>query len=265
MILKGIARAAKKIIMVMPDYDEVGNPSGVNPFTGVDIKKYYDEICKSEGCEFEVADHKKYLRHPTSYSTCWIYCGLHNYNDWGRHPYSEKVTCYTLADICSDKCEYGLLGSNKASEETLKLFPKKDLAQKLVEDIQAKFKEKTGKLVYVCAYGDGCFKDPVGGIWEFADPITMPAYTNPEVFESTPNEVKIKYLADNKYADLKGEELNEAIKKEIEEHTNKNLVGNMVSEGTTPRWYRDLIASLMDLTSGSGMRATPFIHITNYF
>jgi hypothetical protein len=156
------------------------------------------------------------------------------------------------------------LGSNKATEEKLKLFPKKDETQVLVEETKALLKKYTGKDIIVCVYGDGCFKDPVGGIWEFADPITMPAYTNPEIIESTPNEVKVKALADDKFASLNGEELQNAMENEIA-NKEKNLVGSMQSQGTTPRLYRDLLASLMDLTSGSGDRCTPIVLIRNYF
>lgn len=265
MILKGIARAASKIIFDMPEFDEVGNPRGVNPFTGVDIMKYYKEICKNENCKCEFID-TSYPYQSTPDTTNWLYCGLHDFKEWKEHSqYFCNDKRFTLADICSDKCEYGLLGSNKATEEKLKLFPNKEKAQKLVKEIQRRISEKTGKIIYVCVYGDGCFKDAVGGIWEFADPVTMPAYTNPEIFESTPNEIKIKYLADNKYGKLKGKELDDAINKEIELYKGINLKGNMTSEGTTPRLYRDLLASLMDLTTGSGMRATPIVLIKNYF
>ena len=155
---------------------------------------------------------------------------------------------------------YGLLGSNKATENQVKLFPRD--CQKLVEDIQAKLYEKTGKLVEVMVYGDGAFKDPVGKIWELADPIVSPAYT--AGLEGTPNELKLKYLADNDFADLSGEALKEAIKKEIVKKDG-NLVGNMASEGTTPRRLTDLIGSLCDLTSGSGDKGTPIVYIQGYF
>lgn len=264
MILKAIARAAKEsVVIYMPDADEVGNPSGVNQFTGVNMKEYYTELVEAEG--------KKCVIHEGEWMNIFsrlskdvtIYCGLHDYNQW-KSDYGDE-THITLADICSDKCEYGLLGSNKANEEKLKLFPSKKSAQTLVENIQKEMLKKINKKVFVCVYGDGCFKDPVGGIWEFADPVAMPAYTNPEIFETTPNEIKIKYLADNKYSELNGKELNDAIQKEIDAHKGKDLKGLMTSEGTTPRLYRDLLASLMDLTTGSGMRATPIVLIKNYF
>ena len=268
MILKAIARAAKyEVKIIMPDFDEVGNPRGKNPFTGVNIAEYYKEICEKEGKRFEMINPNSSYSVKHGSKIGFLYCGLHDYKEWleENQTLSLNQKELTLANICDDKCEYGLLGSNKATEEKLKLFPNKVKAQKVVEEIQEKIADKTGKLVYVCIYGDGCFKDAVGGIWEFADPVTMPAYTNPEIFESTPNEIKIKYLADNKYGNLNGKELEEAISKEIEEYKGKDLKGSMTSEGTTPRLYRDLLASLMDLTSGSGMRGTPVVMVKNYF
>lgn len=255
MILKGIARAAKKIVFTMPPLDEVGNPSGVNPFTGVNIQEYYKEICENENCEvasdeFDIVDEDK------------LYCGLHDYVGWkevhvpplGR---TDGMNCYTLADICSDVSpDWGLLGTNKSTEERLKLFPSKEVAQKVCDEVKAQIKNITGKDVIVCSYGDGCFKDPVGGIWEFADPITMPGYTDKELIESTPNEIKLKAFIDEGTSE---EKINKLIKEK------KDLVGSMTSQGTTPRLYRDLLASLMDLTSGSGDRATPIVLIQNYF
>ena len=176
----------------------------------------------------------------------------------------DGCNVYTLADLLADLCEFGVLGSNKSDEERIKLFPNKQKATQLVLEIQKRLKEATGKLIYVAIYGDGCFKDPVGGIWEFADPVSMPAYTNPEVFESTPNELKVKALADDKFRHLNGEELLTAINEEIARKDN-NLKGSMQSQGTTPRLYRDLLASLMDLISGSGDRCTPIVLIQNYF
>ena len=155
---------------------------------------------------------------------------------------------------------YGLLGSNKATEDTVKLFPVN--CQEFVEDVQAQLKERSGKDVEVMVYGDGAFKDPVGKIWELADPVVSPGYT--KGLEGTPNELKLKYLADNEYADLTGEELKEAIRRKIEEK-DADLVGQMVSEGTTPRHLTDLIGSLCDLTSGSGDKGTPFVYIQGYF
>jgi len=282
MILKAIARAAgKRVVIVMPDFDEVGNPRGVNPWTGVDIEQYYKDICTNENKKVSIYQYNyEFYEEDLNLSddkTGFLYCGLHDYEEWFEQycPPEERVNetykHLTLANICSDKCEWGLLGSNKASEERLKLFPNKVKAQKFVEEVQQliqdtiKERQNIDINVHVCVYGDGAFKDPVAKIWEFADPITMPAYTSRELFESSPNEIKIKYLADNKYSNLSGTELNNAIQKEIEIHKGNSLKGNMISEGTTPRLYRDLLASLMDLTTGSGMRATPVVLIKNYF
>ena len=168
----------------------------------------------------------------------------------------------TLADICADKCEYGLYGSNKSSEELLKLFQSKSFAQAIVDKVQNEILNVTGKKIEVMVYGDGCYKDPDSGIWEFADGTVSPAYTLG--LDGTPNEIKIKNFADDKYKDLKGEELNIAIKKEINS-SKIDLKGNMSSQGTTPRRYVNLLGSLMDLTSGSGSKGTPFVYIQGYF
>lgn len=251
MILKGIARAAKKVIIVMPEYDEVGNPRGVNPFTGVNIEEYYTELCKSENCECEITDDV------FQYSMNAIYCGLHNFAKW-KLSHSYDVNYYTLADICSGKSpDWGVLGTNKAGDR-LKLFPSKEIAQRVCDEVKAKIKEKTGKDVIVCVYGDGCFKDPVGGIWEFADPITMPAYTDKELIESTPCELKLKDVIDM-HPD---KEDNDIVQFMVDCTRKEGKIGDL---GTTPRVYRDLLASLMDLTSGSGDRATPVVLVQNYF
>jgi len=249
LILKGIARAAAKVWITMPLYDEVGNPRGVNRFTGVNIEEYYKELCESENCECEII-----------YDTnkIWpkniIYCGLHDYINPAWH---RTATTFALNNICSDKSpDWGVLGTNKATEERLKLFPSKAECQRVCEAVKAKTKERTGKDVIVCVYGDGCFKDPVGGIWEFADPITMPGYTDKELLESTPNEYKLKYLIDTGLPE-----------EQIMAFTNNVSAVDYTPNrmGTTPRLYRDLLASLMDLTSGSGDRATPVVLIQNYF
>ena len=258
MILKGIARAAKKIYFIMPPFDEVGNPSGVNPFTGVDIQKYYAEICSEENCESEfgesVYEVTKNINDYDIDNYGWIYCGLHNYNEW-KENHTGKIA--TLVDVCKEfSPDWGVLGTNKSTEERLKLFPSKEVAQKVCDEVKAQINKITGKDVIVCSYGDGCFKDPVGGIWEFADPVTMPAYTDKELIESTPNEIKLKAFIDDGTSE---EEINKLIKEK------KDLKGSMTSQGTTPRLYRDLLASLMDLTSGSGDRATPIVLIQNYF
>lgn len=280
MILKGIARAAKKLYIVMEMEDEVGNPRGVNQFTGVDIEEYYKEICKGENCEVEILHHLRtiwndnpnliypgvdYIKEKID---GFIDCSLHlfgNFSHLSLHSWYCFNPVYTLADICADKNpDFGVLGTNKATEEKLKLFPSKIVANKVCEDVKAEIKKRTGKDVLVCVYGDGCFKDPVGRIWEFADPVTMPGYTDPDVFESTPNEIKLKAFADDKYRNLSGNELNEAVKEEIRTK-DKNLVGNMASQGTTPRKIRDLVASLMDLVSGSGDKGTPIVLVLDYF
>lgn len=261
MILKAIARATTKgVIIYMPDADEVGNPSGVNPFTGVNIKEYYKELVEKEGKECIIYDTAWDNKDKITIKDGVIYCGLHDYEDW-RAYYGNNYKI-TLAEICRSKCDYGLLGSNKATEEKLKLFPTKESARALVEKVQVMIENATGKIVEVMVYGDGCFKDPVGGIWEFADPVVSPAYTLGLI--GTPNEIKIKAFADDQFKDLKGTELDNAIKMSIKEN-NINLVGNMASQGTTPRRYTDLLGSLMDLTSGSGSKGTPVVLVKNYF
>jgi hypothetical protein len=267
MILKAFARYADFISIVLDgDYDEQGNPNfGINQFTGVDIKKYYKELAAKENCGLEfisnalyplIDKHWKGIRPNETFIDCRC------------HP--EEADQFTLKDIMNQpvnnivgyNSEYGLLGSNKATEEKLKLFPEPAKAQQLVEEIQKRIFEKIGKRVEVMVYGDGCFKDPVCGIWEFADPVTCPAYT--KGLEGTPNEIKIKAFADGKYSELNGDELQGAIHNEIKVK-NDNLVGNMASQGTTPRRYVDLLASLFDLTSGSGDKGTPVILCKNYF
>ena len=264
MILKGFARFANKIYFVMPPFDEVGNPSGVNPFTGVDIQKYYKEICDSEGCESVFVDSIHKISNETLKYSCWIYCGLHDYNQWYADHKDEDLDAITLADICDDRSpDWGLLGTNKSTEEKLKLFPSKAVAQKICDEVKANIREKTGKDVIVMAYGDGCFKSPAidgvsgSSIWEFADPVTSPAYTDKGLLESSPNEIKLKAFIDDG--------VSEADIKKLIDDKDKNLVGSMSSQGTTPRQYKDLLASLMDLTSGSGERATPIVLVQNYF
>ena len=284
MILKAIARAAaKRVVIVMPDFDEVGNPRGVNPWTGVDIEQYYKDICANENKKVSIYQYNyEFYEEDINLSddkTGFLYCGLHDYEEWFEQycPPEERVNetykHLTLANICSDKCEWGLLGSNKASEERLKLFPNKVKAQKFVEEVQQliqdtiKERQNTDINVHVCVFGDGCFHSPSNGklgssIWEFADPVVSPAYTSG--LEGSPNEIKIKGFADDKYKNLNGKELENAIKEEIR-NKDKNLVGKMDSFGTTPRKLTDLIGSLCDLTSGSGDRGTPVIIIKHYF
>ena len=249
MILKGIARAVTGTVFIrMPNVDEVGNVLVNHPFTGLNYDEYYKSIVESEGKKCEIIyDHSEYDDNVKEIIDCQIH---------------KQTFETTLKDICSDKCEYGLYGSNKATEEKLKLFPSKKYAQELVENIQIAIYGKVGKKIEVMVYGDGCFKDPVGGIWELADPVVSPAYT--DGLDGTPNELKLKYLADNDYKDLSGEELTNAIKQSIRSKNN-NLVGNMASQGTTPRRLTDLLGSLMDLTSGSGDKGTPVVYVKGYF
>lgn len=249
MILKAIARAVKKKVVIhMPDIDEVGNVLKNHPFTGLNYDEYYESIVKAEGKECYICRQNESLGHFDDVLDCQIH---------------KQNFAMNLAKICDDKCEYGLYGSNKSSEEILKLFPDTAKAKQLVQDIQAYIYGKTGKKVEVMIYGDGCFKDPVGGIWEFADPVVSPAYT--DGLEGTPNEMKLKYLIDNDFSSIfSQDELERAIRSKIR-NKDSNLVGNMASQGTTPRRYTDLLGSLMDLTSGSGDKGTPIVYIKRYF
>lgn len=266
MILKAIARAAgSRVSIYFPFVDEVGNVFENHPFTNVNYVEYYKDIIKSEGKTANInyyCSSDPHMGQPTE-GFYLIDCRLHP--DIKLHDKINKKErkCWILADFCRNKCEWGLLGSNKASEEKLKLFPSKKFCEKVVNEIKANIFNRTlQKKVEVMVYGDGCFKDPVGGIWEFADPVTSPAYT--KGLEGTPNELKLKNIADEKYANLSGKELEEAIKSDIQNKDN-DLKGNMVSQGTTPRRYVDLLASLMDLTSGSGDKGTPIVYVKRYF
>lgn len=296
LILKGIARAMDKITVQLSfPSDEVGNgildekvfeSSQYNlsslisedeytkafgtfkhPFTGINMVDFYRDLIKSENCEVEFIfsnDPKDILKYESDILTCDIHT---RYKTKETLLNSGATSVYGLFEILNKPIndsgfnpDYGLLGSNKSTEERLKLFPK--TGNELVKIIQSKMLEKTGKNIEVMVYGDGAFKDPVGHIWELADPVVSPAYT--KGLEGTPNEIKLKYIADNKFADLKGEELKNAIKEEIK-IKNDNLVGNMSSQGTTPRRLTDLIGSLADLTSGSGDKGTPVVFIQGYF
>ncbi|MBO5917983.1 MAG: coenzyme F420-0:L-glutamate ligase, partial [Oscillospiraceae bacterium] len=238
-----------------------------HPFTGVDYVAYYEELIRSCGAEAEII----FANDPRAvlgYTKNVLNCDIHT------RARTKRLLKAAGADIVFGMDEimaapingsgynekYGLLGSNKSSEDKIKLFPRD--CQDLVEDIQKRLLDKTGKHVEVMVYGDGAFKDPVGKIWELADPVVSPAYT--AGLEGTPNELKLKYLADDKYADLSGEALKEAIKKDIVAK-DSDLFGQMASEGTTPRRLTDLIGSLCDLTSGSGDKGTPFVYIQGYF
>ena len=295
--LKGIARGAKKIVLMLSyPSDEVGNQlisidkideKNINPysdvltlekyrelfgenkheFTGVDYVAYYKSIIEDEECECEIIfanNPRAILDYTDSVLTCDIHTRLRTKRILKNN--GAKIV-YGLDDILNESIngsgynsEYGLLGSNKATEEIVKLFP--DNSKDLVYKIQKNIKLLTNKDVEVMVYGDGAFKDPKGKIWELADPVVSPAYT--EGLKGTPNELKLKYLADNDYKDLKGDELKKAIEDSIKTK-NANLKGNMASEGTTPRQLTDLLGSLSDLISGSGDKGTPIILIKGYF
>ena len=227
---------------------------------------FYKELIESENCKAEfilsntATDILKYTNNV-------INCDIHTRFHTKKLLQKENGNVYGLYEIMNESIngsgfneKYGMLGSNKATEERLKLFPR--TGQTLVEDIQKRLKDKTGKNIEVMVYGDGAFKDPVGKIWELADPVVSPAYTSG--LEGTPNEIKLKYVSDNKYSHLEGDALKDAIKKEITEK-DSNLVGKMITQGTTPRRLTDLIGSLCDLTSGSGDKGTPVIFIQGYF
>ena len=296
--LRGIAKGCKKIVLMLSyPSDEVGNhlidwdlmdQHGVDPyrdvlseeryremfgyikhtFTGVDYVEYYGNLIRESGAEVEIifANDPRAL---LNYTKNVLNCDIHTRERTKRllkAAGAERV--YGLDEImnapvngsgCNEK--YGLLGSNKSTEDTVKLFPRE--CQGLVEDIQERLLKLTGKHIEVMVYGDGAFKDPVGKIWELADPVVSPAYT--AGLEGTPNELKLKYLADNDFAALSGEALRDAIKTKIQQKDGSSLVGNMAAQGTTPRRLTDLIGSLCDLTSGSGDKGTPIVYIQGYF
>ena len=297
LILKGISRSVKKIYLQLSyPSDEVGNQlfnrdllnnlninpysdildekdyrelfgNEVHPFTGVNYVDFYKEIINKEGCEVEFIFSNQ-VKTILNYTKNVLVCDIHSRNN------SKKILkdnggdiVLGLDDILNKSVngsgfnpKYGLLGSNKSTEERLKLFPKD--GEELIKKVQELLYEKTGKKVEVLVYGDGAFKDPVGEIWELADPVVAPFYT--KGLEGTPNELKLKYLSDNKYGNLKDKDLMEAIVNEIN-NKDKNLKGSMASQGTTPRRYVDLIGSLCDLTSGSGDKGTPVVYIQGYF
>ena len=295
--LKGIARGAKKIVLMLSyPSDEVGNhlvsldqldEHNINPwsdvlteekyrelfgyqkhhFTGVDYVAYYKELVEQEGCECEIIFAND-VRTILNYTKNVLCCDIHSRVRSKRLLKAKGANIvHGLDDVLTEPVngsgynkDYGLLGSNKATEDKIKLFPRD--GQVIVEEIQRQLKEKTGKTIEVLVYGDGAFKDPVGKIWELADPVVAPFYTSGLVGQ--PNELKLKYLADNDFADLSGEELKKAISESIKQK-DANLVGSMASQGTTPRQLTDLIGSLCDLTSGSGDKGTPIILIQGYF
>lgn len=295
--LKGIAKGAKKVVLQLSyPSDEVGNhlfdmdaldDSGINPytdvlsleeyrkafgyvkhpFTGVDYVDYYKKLIEEEGAEAEII----FANHPEAivkYTKNVLCCDIHTRERSKRRIQAKGADIVlTLADILNQpvngsgyNASFGLLGSNKATENTIKLFPKN--AQEVAEKIQAEIKERTGVLVEAMVYGDGAFKDPAGKIWELADPCVGAGYTSGLV--GLPNELKLKYLADNDFANLTGDALADAIKERIQEKE-ADLKGSMASEGTTPRRLTDLIGSLCDLTSGSGDKGTPIVLVQNYF
>ena len=296
--LRGIAKGAKKVVLMLSyPSDEVGNhlldldmldEKGINPysdvltleryhelfgapkhtFTGVDYVEYYSQLIRESGAEVEVIfanDPRAILPYTKNVLTCDIHTRARTKRIL-KAGGAERVL--GLDEIMTApingsgyNSKYGLLGSNKSTEDTVKLFPRE--CQDLVEGIQARLLELTGKHIEVMVYGDGAFKDPVGKIWELADPVVSPAYT--AGLEGTPNELKLKYLADNDFADLSGEALRDAIKEKIAQKDGSSLVGNMAAQGTTPRRLTDLIGSLCDLTSGSGDKGTPIVYIQGYF
>lgn len=295
--LRGIAKGAKKIVLMLSyPSDEVGNPlvdidlldaKNINPytdvlsqeqfeslfgkskhtFTGMDYVNYYKQLIEEEGAEAEII----FANNPRTildYTKKVLTCDIHTRVRTKRILKNAGADIVLgLDDLLTESIagsgfntKYGILGSNKATEETIKLFPND--CTEFVTSIQAEVKEKTGKVIEVMVYGDGAFKDPVGKIWELADPVVSPGYT--EGLEGTPNEVKIKYLADNDFADLSGDALKDAISEYIRNKDN-NLGDSMVAQGTTPRRLTDLIGSLCDLTSGSGDKGTPIVYIQGYF
>ena len=295
LILKGIARGVDKITMLLSfPKDEVGNgimdedtlenspfnlnsvisekeyneyfSSYVHPFTGINMVNFYRDLVHGENCEIEFVFSNN-AKDILKYTKDVINCDIHTRYKTKDALKAAGANVHGLFEILNKPIndsgfnpEYGLLGSNKSTEERLKLFPKD--GQILVDNIQKRMYELTGKNIEVMVYGDGAFKDPVGGIWELADPVVSPAHT--KGLDGTPNEIKLKYISDNVYGNLRGEELNEAIRKEIRAKNN-NLKGNMASQGTTPRRLVDLIGSLCDLTSGSGDKGTPVVYIQGYF
>ena len=294
-ILKAIARSTKKLYVLLSfPSDEVGNGildeerleksnftmgsiiseddykkyfgDWIHPFTGINMIDFYRDLIKGEECDVEfilsnkATDILKYTKNVLS-------CDIHTRFKTKKLLDSEGANVYGLYEIMNTPInhsgyneKYGMLGSNKSTEERLKLFPR--TGQKLVDGIQKRLRDLTGCNIEVMVYGDGAFKDPVGKIWELADPVVSPAYTSG--LEGTPNEIKLKYVSDNKFANLHGEELKNAIKEEIR-NKDKNLKGKMITQGTTPRRLTDLIGSLCDLTSGSGDKGTPVVLIQGYF
>ena len=298
LLLRGMAMGCEKIVLLLSyPSDEVGNGlvdwdrldeagidpyrdvltltqfrekfgTVVHPFTGVDYIDYYSEIIRSAGAQAEVVFANR-VQTLLDYTDTVITCDIHTRARSKRLLKAAGAkTVLGLDDLLNKSVggsgyneEYGLLGSNKATEDTVKLFPRGCMA--VAEELSERLSKASGKRIEAMVYGDGAFKDPVGKIWELADPVVSPGYT--KGLAGTPNELKLKYLADNDFGDLKGEALKAAIEERIREKTDESLVGNMVSEGTTPRRLTDLIGSLCDLTSGSGDKGTPIVYIQGYF
>ena len=294
-VLKGIARGMDKITLQTSfPSDEVGNGildenvldesefhlgstiseddykktfgDWIHPFTGINMIDFYRELIESEDCEVEFVFSND-VRTILDYTNDVLTCDIHTRDKTVKLLKGLGANVYGMHQVLTEPVngsgcnpDYGLLGSNKATEEKLKLFPQ--TGDKLVREVQKRLIDLTGKQIEVMVYGDGAFKDPVGKIWELADPVVSPARTDGLI--GTPNEIKLKYVSDNKFADLKGDELKEAIKNEIKAK-DKDLTGQMITEGTTPRRLTDLIGSLCDLTSGSGDKGTPVVFIQGYF
>ena len=295
LILKGIAKSTKKLYVLLSfPSDEVGNGildeekfenskfdlgsvitedeyteyfgDFLHPFTGINMIDFYRELIKEQGCEpvFILSNKATDI---LEYTNNVINCDIHTRYKTKEMLKKAGANVIGLFEILNSPVngsgyneKYGLLGSNKSTEERLKLFPRD--GQRIVDSVQKRLKEITGKNIEVMVYGDGAFKDPVGKIWELADPVVSPFYTSG--LEGTPNEIKLKFVSDNKFPDLKGDELKEAIKEEIRKK-DANLKGKMITQGTTPRRLTDLIGSLCDLTSGSGDKGTPVVFIQGYF
>ena len=262
-LLRGIAKAADKItVLLSTPSDEVGNACKDHPFTGLNYDEYYKSIIEEEGKIAEVFIDNNINILKDKNIDAFIAADIHTKDETKQKLLQISNNVIDLTDILHHKSEHGLLGSNKATEEKVKLFPTAEYCMPIIKTIQQNVFEKTGKHIEVMIYGDGCFKDPVGGIWEFADPVVSPAYTSG--LEGTPNELKLKYLADNKFKNLSGTELQKAIKEDIRTK-DKSLKGTMATQGTTPRRITDLLGSLCDLVSGSGDKGTPIVYIQGYF
>ena len=262
-LLRGMARSADRIVVLLSSpTDEVGNVCKNHPFTGINYDEYYKSIIEQEGKIAEVFIGNDVSVLQDKNIDAFIAADIHTKDETKQKLAQISKNIIDLTDILHDKSEFGLLGSNKATEEKVKLFPTREYCMPIINKIQENILNATGKHIEVMVYGDGCFKDPVGGIWEFADPVVSPVFT--DGLNGTPNELKLKYLADNKFQDLSGTDLQEAIKNDIRTK-DKSLKGTMATQGTTPRRITDLLGSLCDLVSGSGDKGTPIVYIQGYF